>query len=56
MVNSATFQISNCVRNRRSVGARFEHHDISIRNVSRTAMNTPVTTESGHGHDGHARD
>ena len=55
MVNFATFQISNCVGNRRNVGARFEHHDISIRNMSRTAMNTPVATESRRSYQRDAR-
>src|SRR3989442_782458 len=56
MVDSRAVETAPRVRNRRSIGARVKHHDISTRNVSCTAMNTPVATESGRSHHGDARE
>ena len=55
VVDSPTLEIAHRVRNRRSIGTGVEDHNILTRNASRTAMNTPVATESGRSHQGEAR-
>src|SRR6266496_1755833 len=50
MMDSRAVDTAHRVRHCRCIGARVEDHNISTRNVPRTATNTSVTTERGHTH------
>ncbi len=55
MVDSPAVETAHCVCNSRSICARVENQNISPRNVSCAAMNTPVATENRRSYQNDAR-